>query len=273
MTGTRAATLIGLALVAGLLLAGPAGATSYGYVNLTYYNCTPTQAASTSLDSGVNWQGPWYTGQYNLLVNSATNSHSVGDMGADLWNNAHKTGWIIGTYCIDIRQEAPTPSDPPPAPYRQYDLYNLESAPVVKGMTTAMGTTKANDLRRLFSQWNSGFSNDQAGAFEAAVWEIINETSQTNGVYNYGLSSGTFRVSEYWGSGWSSIANTWLTNLHTYTPNTHVVALVNQDFQDYALTLADFGGSDLAIPEPLTMAGMLLGVGGIVGYVRRRVRK
>jgi hypothetical protein len=35
----------------------------------------------------------------------------------------------------------------------------------------------------------------------------------------------------------------------------------------------DVSVSEAPVPEPVTMAGLMLGIGGLVGYVRRRVRK
>jgi hypothetical protein len=55
-------------------------------------------------------------------------------------------------------------------------------------------------------------------------------------------------------------------------PNLNVVALVNEDFQDYALTVADFGSRESPIPEPVTMAGLMLGICGLARYVRRNRR-
>jgi hypothetical protein len=277
--------LMGLAAVFGLLIAGPAWATTnYGWLELTYDHCGPTEAARTSLNSGSTWDGPWYTGQYNLKVNSASSSHSVGDTGEKLWGNAAANNWLIGSYCIDIRQQAPTSGAPPAAPYRRYDLYDLQDAPIVRGMDVDMGTAKADDLRRLFSNWSSawattgyvknGWNGDQyAAAFEAAVWEIINETAtKPGGAYDYNLGLGTFRVSEYWGGSWGTIANGWFANLQDMAPNLNVVALVNEDFQDYALTVADFGSRESPIPEPVTMAGLMLGICGLARYVRRNRR-
>ncbi|MCX5677118.1 MAG: hypothetical protein NTX87_19185 [Planctomycetota bacterium] len=277
---------------AALLMAGPASATpaSYGFLELTYSSCKPAEAARTYTSyAGV---GPWYAGQYNLKVNSAAGSYSTGDAGGTLWAQAEANGFVVGAYCIDIRQDAPTPGGSnPPEPFRRYDLYSLQDAPLVRGMTAAMGTTKANDLRKLFGYWNpawstpgysdlnTGWSGDAyAGAFQVAVWEIVNETDMVGGAYDYNLSfgSGSFWISEYTLSGpggWSGIAwnaqgTGWLSNLAGMTPRTDVVALVNEDFQDYALTVQGFGSGHA--PEPATLAGVAMGIGCLVRYLRKR---
>ena len=96
----KAGALTAAVAVVALLLAGPASAggvsppTSYGFLELTYSNCKPAEAARTySSYAGV---GPWYAGQYNLSVNSAANSHSSGDAGGTLWAQAQANGFLVG---------------------------------------------------------------------------------------------------------------------------------------------------------------------------------
>jgi len=289
----KAGALTAAVAVVALLLAGPASAggvlappTSYGFLELAYSNCKPAEAARThSSYAGV---GPWYAGQYNLSVNSAAGSYSgVNDAGGQLWAQAKAKGFL-GAYCIDIRQDAPTPGgSSPPEPFRRYDLYNLQDAPLVRGMSAAMGATKASDLRKLFGYWTdewsdpgyslNGWSGDAyAGAFQVAVWEVVNETDMVGGAYNYNLSSGSFWINEYTLSGpggwsriaWNTLGTGWLNNLAGMTPRTDVVALVNEDFQDYALTVQGFGSRHT--PEPVTLAGVAMGISCLVRYVRKR---
>lgn len=273
----RIAGMAAVAMVSCLVWAGSAGATgplTNDYVTLQYSSVTPREAAQISVDSGVTWlpTGSGYLcGQYNLLVSKVNGSYAGVDGHAiedKAWNTGSKNG-IIGTFCIDIREEAPGSMQP-------YDIYALENAPI--GYT--MGLPKANDLRRLFTLWKDGTvlsglnSDERAGAFQAATWEIINETSGNS----YGVFTGTFRMKYYWGSGWLSSANTLLTmvsnaDLSISDPNYHylaeanVLALVNVDTQDYALYM---GAGGAPVPEPVTMAGLMMGLGGLVTYVRKR---
>jgi hypothetical protein len=47
-----------------------------------------------------------------------------------------------------------------------------------------------------------------------------------------------------------------------------VLALSNAEQQDFAFTSPGAGGR--IIPEPVTMAGLMLGIGSVVTYVRKR---
>jgi hypothetical protein len=275
MRTLRIAGLAAVAMVACLIWAGPAQATG-DYVTLEWKSCQPTEAVTAYAGSGTynpltssytsyTALGSWYCGQYNLQVTNSADSY--GGDGKTLVDKAYmNTPPIVGSYCIDVHQEAP-------GTYRVYDIYPLASAPI-PGI--GMGSTKADDLQRLFSflqdplpNTSPNQANKLAGAFQAAVWEIVNETSGTYNVFN-----GSFKMTEYNignGTGWLAQANVWLNALHDpgTVPVKDVVALVNTSAQDYALTIKGAGSTD-QIPEPVTMAGVLFGIGGLVGYVRRR---
>jgi hypothetical protein len=248
---SRFAYLCFASAVALSVLAAPAQAVSY--LELKFSFCGPTQAAHIWRDTTV-YEGNVYTGVYNLDLNTTVGTYSgaeatslINDAGAD---------HIIPAFCIDIRQNAPT------GPYVRYDIYALEDAPIGSAMLAA----RADDLRRLFAgHFQETFTNNQAAAFQAAVWEIINETSGTYDVYH-----GAFHITESWGSGWGGTANAYLGDLASYTPDSHVAALVNASSQDYALTITGPSPEPPHTPEPMTIAGVLMGLGGLVRYLRRR---
>ena len=233
------------------VLGSTADATSH--LELKYYGPGATEAAWTSLNGGASWEGPWYTGVYKLQLNSNPSTYS-GDDATKLVTSADPS-YVISTFCMDVRQEAPTS-------FTQYEVVQPEAAPIGGG-NSFMSPAKADALRRLFSFYSPGFDNAQAGAFEAAVWEIVYETGASYNVYN-----GSFKISEYWGSGWGLIANGWLNNLSTVQPNNDLRALVSMSAQDYALTIPGVGSE--SIPEPVTMAGLMMGIGGLVTYIRKR---
>jgi hypothetical protein len=260
--------LAAVAMAACLIGAGPARATDF--VTLDWYSCSPTEAVNAYVNN--SYVGSWYCGQYDLQVEHSPGS--FGGLGVTLVGQAQQNlpPYTMGSYCIDVHQDAPTS-------YGVYTIYPLAYAPIASNLTgIAMGSTKANDLERLFSLLPSNLTNQTAGAFQAAVWEIVNETSTNlDGSYHYDVTSGSFMMTEYNignGTGWLGQANTWLNELHApgTVPVADVVALVNPDTQDYALTVLGAGSSRL-IPEPITMAGLMMGIGGLVGYVRRRARK
>jgi hypothetical protein len=267
------------------------GATAYadslslGQLELMYSSARPARTAYVYLggsnvtgNDGTN-HGNVYTGQYNLQINPGFTPTGEG---VAVKETADIIGgnYILGTFCTDILQNAPTGGT-----YRRYDVYLPQNAPIGGG-NVAMNDAKAWDLRRLFSN-NQGFigTADGAAAFEAAVWEIVYETSGTYNVDYHSSSSdgltgtrGNFFVDPTSGtideSGkytWVTTANTWLGALGTGTPDIGLRVLASEGYQDFSLVVTGLG-KDSSIPEPVTMAGLMLGIGGLSGYIRRRRR-
>jgi len=250
-----------------------------GTISVKYVSAAPAQAAWTYLNDGVA-QGPYYTGQYNLQINP---NYAATGYGATIVKSYGK-GAIIGTFCADVRQEAP--SD-----FQVYTISAPEDAPV-GGANTPMGTQKAWDLRHLFylhlldvartgTDSNNITQADRAAAFEAAVWEIINETSGTYDVKYQDATKGNFYVQPYWWNGdWMTTANSYLADVTAMsadrTKDLGLGVMTNDTWQDYALIVPGFTGwegSTPLIPEPLTMLGVFAGVAGVAGYIRKRGRK
>ncbi len=118
--------------------------------------------------------------------------------------------------------------------------------------------TKVADLEKLATRYLPRVTGNatNSGAFQLAVWEIVNETS---GVYS--LSSGNF----YATSTATATANTWLSNLNSATTNTAQVLSVWKETNYPTQDLAVFA----PIPEPQTYAMMLAGL-GLMGFLARR---
>jgi hypothetical protein len=139
------------------------------------------------------------------------------------------------------------------------------------GNVAPMGDAKARDLGRLFyshySDANNG-SADNAAAFAACVWEIVNETSGT-----YNISTGSFTVtpSNYAGADttWGNTANSWLDPNSLGTVQARDLwAIVNTSTQDFAIVIpGSVDGS--TVPEPITLLTGFLAVSGFGVYVRR----
>jgi len=254
--------LAGLAAV-GLVLAlvAPASANSLGKVRLEYWRVSPRQASNVTYDSTT--KNGLLTGKYNLTLD--TNYDPDGDgtagsgQGVDVYA-AKDANNQIGTFCADLEPWAPTSM-------RVYDVFHPEEAPIGGG-NTPIGIAKAWDLRRLFNQHTNDIStNDGAAAFQAAVWEIVYEDTGT-----YNVTSGDLSMTYYWGasSGWLDTANDWLGSLGTDTPDVGLRVLANTEKQDFAMWVPGLPADPL--PEPVTMAGLVLGVGSLACYVRRRRR-
>ncbi len=254
---------VALLAVAVGLLAGTARANSVGRVKLKYLNVSPTQAAYLYVNDVQ--EGPYYTGAYNLQIDPVDYE---GDDAALLVGGSVPDN-VIATYCADIRQDAPLAWD-------DYYIYHPADAPIGGG-NTPMGVAKAADLRRLFDLHlgDVGGSDDEAAAFQACVWEIINETTDTYDVDYLSDDKGSFYVKEYWGaaSDWRLTANAWLDDvaLMTEDPDIGVRVLANPDTQDFAVTIPGLGAGVPIIPEPLTMLGVFVGVCALAGHVRQRL--
>jgi hypothetical protein len=132
--------------------------------------------------------------------------------------------------------------------------------------TGAVGATKVNALERLATAVLSSVNTKQeSGAFQLAVWEIVNESS---GPYN--ISSGNFKVGAA-SDGAKGLAQTWLTNLSngTYSADTMTLGV----WKDVNNKTQDLGVFTLAVPEPEIYAMMAIGLGLLGWAVRRKKLK
>jgi len=267
-----------------LLLAGSASATATGWITMSFYNVSPGE--------GVNYVAPGKSGSttagvYNQKVYLHpdtwddlldTNGDSIPDQEASEFIDSIKLGaggglgttqWVyVQTFCADILQYAS-------GAWLKYYIYEPEDAPI-GGANTAMGDAKAADLRRLwynYSAYGLGtlpytyggttyVANQTSAAFQAAVWNIIYDTDLT-------VKTGTFKITSANAS--KTLADNWLGSLAgTPDPCLGLRILVSENQQDFAITVPGIGRDP--IPEPVTMAGLMLGIGSIAGYVRRRRR-
>ena len=263
-----------------LLLAGSALATSTGWITMSFYNVSPGEGVSYvapgksgSTTAGVYNQKVYLNKGWGDLLDSDGNgipdqeaSELIASLGtAD--GGSGTTAWAYAsTFCADIVQYAS-------GSWLKYYIYEPEDAPI-GGTQNPMGPTKAADLRKLFDNYSAyglgalpytlgtttyGASQTSA-AFQASVWEIIYETS------TYDVKKNAFQISS--GETWTGLSNYWLTHLGTADPCLGLRVLVNGDQQDFAIVVPGVGRDP--IPEPVTMAGLMLGIGSVVTYVRKR---
>jgi PEP-CTERM motif len=128
------------------------------------------------------------------------------------------------------------------------------------------GTSIATNLEKLYSEGNHPSGVVQQGAFQIAVWEIINEAPGTA----YDPTSGSFALKASSlglqnGLDALALSKTWLAELAT-TANTFTgTVLVFNDTNIHPVIYAS------AVPEPATFGLMLTGLAAI-GFVGKRRR-
>jgi hypothetical protein len=275
-----------------LLLAGSASAVSTGQVQMSFTgNVSPGDGVNTSLGNttaGVYQQKLYLDAGRHVDYVDGEASRLIDPFWANPLfvpgddNNGRGHYATVATFCADFKQYVYT------GVLVTYDIYAPEYAPVGLGNNPdGMGDTKAADLRKLWKQF-SGYGlgtldwgdwgstptateqNEQAAAFQAAVWEIIYETNKVNDLFDYTVATGVFHVDS--AETWTDLANTWLGSLGTIADPTNLGLriLTNGAYQDFAIIVPGVGADP--IPEPVTMAGLMLGIGGLSGYIRRRRR-
>ena len=245
-----------LAAVMVLATGPPARATSLGQLDLKYAGSDFCLSGNVHLDGSTTYM--IVTGTYVLEVDP--DPATYWGQGEDVVEQASSDN-LIDTFCADIEQSALSA-------FTTYDVYHPELAPI-GGDNSPMGIEKAWDLRRLFNQHLGDTASDSgAAAFQAATWEIIYEDTDT---YTYDVTDQNSRFwmeRMAWDPDWLTTANDWLAGLGTDKPDVGLRVLANDDYQDYALVVTDLPADP--IPEPVTLAGLMLGVGSLVGYLRRR---
>jgi len=175
-------------------------------------------------------------------------------------NPAFYLGDVFTGYCIDLKQEIRWNFE------GTWQVQPLEAAPF-GAEQPPMGKDRATLLRRL---WGSYFSDPNNAEFQVAAWELLAEVP-ANG-YDVTKDDGSFyvRTADDVEVDVSKI-NTWLdvvTDDNYSGPEASVMyALVSDGTQDFAV-LIETGGQP--IPEPLTLTGLLMGIGGLIHYARKR---
>jgi hypothetical protein len=181
----------------------------------------------------VSGVGSVYSGVYNLTVS-----------GDGALNGSQES------FCVDIRQISGTGS--------HYNTSSLAAAPTPGN---PMGATKAGQVAYLLDNyWKGTLTSITASALQAAVWEIINETSKTY----YNLGDGNMKIS----GGGASTASTWLKAINDLTKTGYnwagystagYIVLVSNTLQDYVVR----------VPVP---GAVLLGMVGL-GYAGLKLRR
>ncbi|HUU92998.1 MAG TPA: PEP-CTERM sorting domain-containing protein [Phycisphaerae bacterium] len=248
----RALCLVGTAAV--LLTATVAHANSVYTVEATFSGVENKKAVRLASDSG------------NLYVWAGLYTFDKGAISPDSTANpAYYLDPVFGGYCIDLAQVIS------PNYTTTWELKPLEQAPV-NPTGIVMGPDRATLLRRL---WGSHFNDPNAAEFQVAVWELLAE-NPSNG-YGVTTGDGSFYVRTPDDAEVDvSMINEWLDEVAgaDYIGDEASVmwAMTSIATQDFAvlIELADEPGGEPSIPEPVTLVGLLTGIGCLTRYVRRR---
>jgi hypothetical protein len=176
--------------------------------------------------------------------------------------NNWANGYVDG-FCIELSEEW--------ASIRMnYDVIMPADGPrSVSSLDGAMGNEKAQYLQELWGRYyNPGWAegetftskqNSQAAAFQAAIWEIVQEN------FNGNPSDWDVTVDGTPGNGGfacegvdSFLANSWLHSLDGTGPKADLRVFSYEGVQDFLV----------AVPEPATM--VLLGIAGFFGLIKRK---
>ncbi len=175
---------------------------------------------------------------------------------------------ILPSFCADASQDAPV-NWTTDQPYYVLSMDQWVAALKANGNVT-ITSTQETCLEELFGTYGSqaNLDNDHAAAFQLCVWEIMNDTPGS-----YSLTSGSFQVSGYDNEVMNILAKPWLSSINLgtgLTLDTDMTVLYNADLQDYAFSSTSFNPDIGNVPEPVTMFGVLLGVGALGRYWSRK---
>ncbi len=193
--------------------------------------------------------GGFANGSVAATISSTTpllNPRSVAAGGFSMTNTTPSPDVSFQAWCVDIFHTLAWSTN-----------YTLQSG----ASFYAADSNKANALTHLASQYLSSVTNSAtSGAFQLAVWEIVNETGITNPL-SYSLSGGNFKAT----SSAAAQAETWLHGINLAGPVTQTLSVWQQNHAGSTQDLAVFA----PVPEPQTYAMMLAGL-GLMGFVARR---
>ena len=204
----------------------------------------------------LNYVGPAFGGYVStsgVVTSPAAITSSPAAGGFLMQNTSAPSSGSFLAWCLDVQSWLTSPA-----------TYSLVAATAF--YTGAVGATKVSALERLATAVLPSVNTKQeSGAFQLAVWEIVNETSGS-----YILNSGNFRVGAA-SDGAIGLAQTWLTNLNngTYSADTMTLGV----WKDVNNKTQDLGVFIQAVPEPEIYAMMGIGLGLLVLAVRRKKLK
>ncbi|HRD91055.1 MAG TPA: PEP-CTERM sorting domain-containing protein [Accumulibacter sp.] len=204
-----------------------------------------TALATPALANNVNITNFTYLPASSVSVATPSYSGRAGQFSGFLDSKA------FVTFCTELTEQFSF-NPLPAAPY----VYSIVSG------VSAWGATKSNALDKVLSyakaqNWPN--SADTSAAVQAAVWEVLYETT---GSYSFG--AGTFTASS------SGATQTALNNFNWATVGTTSVSVHADQLSNKSEKLQDFLVTT-PVPEPESYAMMLAGL-SLVGAIARRRR-
>lgn len=215
-------------------------------------------AAQTAVADTLKYLGPAHGGYVSTsgltdpVPGAPTPITTSPGAGGFVMSNLTHPGPSFVAWCVDIYGWLNTSSGG-----TQYNL--MSGNAFYPGM---VGAVRVAALETLASGVLAGVDTKaESGAFQLAVWEIVNETNLGVG---FSLDTGTLRLTSA-SDGAKALANTWLTNLNNGVYTDSMTLNIWKDVNNNTQDLAVFA----PVPEPETYAMMLAGL-GLMGFVARR---
>ena len=199
--------------------------------------------AAPAFADTVNLTGFTFNPASPVTVSAPGYSGSAGQFSGTLNGNS------FTTYCTDLLQSFNFNVS--------YTDYSVVSGSVAWGAARSLAM---DQLVSAIYQASWPMDADQSAWAQAAVWEVLNETSGT-----YGFNTGTFTATSA-----DAGVQAYLTNnnnwalLPSYTVTHHVDQLYSRSHQDFMVVTE--------VPEPGTYAMLLAGLAGMGFVARRRSR-
>jgi hypothetical protein len=197
--------------------------------------------------SYTNFSGAGYAGLINW--NNATGTDTTGTLLSEMPTSFAGSG-TFSTFCIDITQDIGVGGT---YPFTGLTT-TLSNTPVVLATEnyTGMGATDAQEIENLyFNEFNSVISansNDQAAAFQIAIWDIIYGINATPASVDVTNSSNGF----------------WVDNTYNNFSTFGNVTSLADGYVEAALTgpTRNFGAPILALTTPVYQDQLVVGVPG-----------
>jgi hypothetical protein len=221
-----------------LLLSGSALAQIGQTVRASFPLVQPAELVVVQLPSGTGGFQEVLAGQFNW-------NRDAGNPGTDV---TVPTSFFA--YCIELTQQVAFNT------VYDYTLDTLPNAPIplTPPYGVPMGAAKADAIEELWGRfWSPAFTNQDAAAFQVALWEIVYD-----GPYGANTSTGGLNIFSNVNPATIVQANAWLAALDGTGPKAYgLLALTSPDWQD------------MLIPTP-GAAVLLLGGAGLAMRRGRR---